>query len=41
MTLKNEVQTPLGRIVGTALPLNVAGGAVVDEGLMTTVEDVR
>ena len=41
MTLKIEVQIPLGRIVGMALPLNVAGGAVVDEGVMGTVEDVR
>jgi hypothetical protein len=29
--LKIEVQTPLGRIAGVALPLNVADGAVADE----------
>jgi hypothetical protein len=34
MTLKIEVQMPLGRIAGTALPLNVVGGAVVDEVLL-------
>jgi len=35
MTLKIEVQMPLGRIAGTALPLNVVGGAVVDEVLLS------
>jgi hypothetical protein len=34
ITLKIEVQTPLGRIAGTALPLNVGGGAVADEVLL-------
>jgi hypothetical protein len=34
MTLKIEVQMPLGRIAGTALPVNVAGGAVADEVLL-------
>ena len=34
MTLKIEVQMPLGRIAGTALPLNVADGAVADEVLL-------
>jgi hypothetical protein len=34
MTLKIEVQVPLGRLTGTALPLNVAGGAVADEVLL-------
>jgi hypothetical protein len=41
MTLKIEVQMLLGRIAGTALPLNVASGAVADEGTVATVEDVR
>jgi hypothetical protein len=36
MTLKIEVQMPLGRAAGTALPLNVAGGALADEVLLPT-----
>jgi hypothetical protein len=34
MILKIEVQMPLGRLAGTALPVNVADGAVADEVLL-------
>jgi hypothetical protein len=42
--MKIEVQIPFGRIISTALPLNVVGGAVVEEvllpGAVTLLDDV-
>jgi hypothetical protein len=37
-TLKIDVQMPVGRIMGTALPLNVLAGAVVEEVLPGSTE---